>query len=223
MKKVFISFVIFILLIVICIFAMNIFKKRPFNQTRPKRYTVKIDGDEYSFIVIKYAPPYFHTKLLKNREEADCSTPEGTHLALESAIGRDTQWRLSLYDDSFKEYVLKVDKELNGKFLHEDLKGKPLPTDLTKTDWYSKFIYKLETEVKGKRYAILHMKEVWQEEGKEKESASFIVFVKQKDIWLRTKLLDDHPLADLVGLNSYEELQKILKKGTWSDPIKHKE
>jgi hypothetical protein len=188
-----------------------------FSLSKPERKTVKIDGKEYTFLLYKYDPPYSHVKPYKGREEADCSTPEGTDLALCSAVGRDRDWYLSLHDKSGKEVLFGLDRKSKGKVLEEYNKDKLLPKDLTKTEMYPKYLYKVELEFESKQYAIIL--ERWVFEGKEEmDYHSYTMFVKQGDIWLRTDDLKDHPVGWLVGLKSYDEVQKLCRKGKWFTP-----
>lgn len=188
-------------------------EKLQFNLGKPERQVVKIDGQEHSFTIMKYDPPYSYTRLLTSREEADCSTPEGTDLALWSSVGRDKHWYLSLFDEGAREHLLKRDQKTGGKILEEYNKGKSLPNP-QKTGNYSKFIYKVELEFQGKKYAITHQKDVF--EGVEESAPSFRTFVKQGDAWLVTDDLKEHPVETLVGLKGYEEIKEILKEGSWA-------
>lgn len=219
MKKVIVVF--FVLAIaVIAIFLLTKpkreepMKEKPqFNLSKPEKQVIKIDGKEYSFLLTKYDPPYSHTKLLASREEADCSTPEGADLALWSAVGRDRDWYLSLFDEGAREALLKRDQKTGGKILEEYSKGKPLATPRESGN-YPRFLYKVALEFDGRKYAIIHYKLVL--EGTEEPHPGVRTFVKQGELWLATNDLKDHPVETLVGLNSYEEIKEILKEGSWS-------
>lgn len=189
-------------------------KERPqFNLGKPEKQVVKIDEKEYPVLLTKYDPPHSHAKLLASKEGADCSTPEGADLALWSAVGRDKDWYLSLFDEGAREHLLRRDQKTGGKILGEYNKDKPL-LDPIKTGNYSKFMYKVELESQGKKYAIIHQRDVF--EGTEEPSPSFRTFIKQGDAWLVTDDLKEHPVEMLVGLKSYEEIREILKEGSWS-------
>jgi hypothetical protein len=191
-------------------------KERPqFNLTKPEKHTIKIDGKEYSFLLSKYDPPYVHARLLASREEQDLSTPEGTNLALWSSVGRDSDWYLSLFDEGARKDLLRRDRESGGRILEEYSKGKPLLSP-QETGNYDKFIYKVELEFQGKKYAIIQYRLVL--EGEEEEYAAIRSFVKLGDAWYETDDLREHPVRKLVGLNSYEEIKKILKEGSWAVP-----
>lgn len=147
--------------------------------SKAERYILEVNGKEYPITLSKYDPPYFHTKLLANREEADCSTPEGTVLALWSAVARDRDWYLSLFDEGARERMLKRDQKTGGRILEEHNKGKPLP-DPQKTGNYSKFIYKVELKYEKKEYTIIHYKALF--EGIEEPRPFFRALVKQGDV-----------------------------------------
>lgn len=219
MKKAIVVFFVLAIALVTIFIVMKLKREEPmkekpqFSLSKSERQVVKIDGKEYSFLLSKYDPPYYHTKLLANREEADYSTPEGTDLALWSAVGRDRDWYLSLFDEGARKHMLELDKKSGGKVLAEYDKGKPLPNP-QKTGNYDKFIYKVELEVGGKRYAVIQYRPVF--EGEEENYPSTRTFVKQGDYWLETDDLKKYPVKKLVGLKSYEEIKKILKKGSWS-------
>lgn len=217
MKKAIILIFVFVMILVTVFLLMKpnkevieVRQKRPFNLREPQTKTIRIDGKDYILTVTKYDPPYSHTELLRSREEADCSTPEGTDLALISAWGRDKDWCLSLLDREMREHILDLDKESGGQLFDEHLKEKSLPDDLTKTDHYYKYIYKVEFEINDKIYAIIRFKEVIEGE----ESMGYRTFVKQGRIWLATDI--DHPVEQLVARRSYEEIVEILNKGAWS-------
>lgn len=186
---------------------------RAFNLTEPERHTLTINGKEHSFLLARYDPPYFHTRLLARREEADLSTPEGTNLALWSASGRDRDWYLSLQDEGAREFLLEWDRETGGKILEERYRGDPLPDPL-KTGDYHKFIYRVDLEYQGQKYALIQVRLVWA--GEVCDWPAFKTFVKQGDAWLVTRDLKDHPVERLVALKSYEQLREILKEGSWA-------
>lgn len=187
---------------------------RAFNLTEPERHTLTINGEEHTFLLARYDPPFFHTRLLASREEQDLSTPEGTELALRSAFRRDRDWFLSLQDEGRRELILKRDQETDGRLLEERYRGKPLP-DPVETGTYLKFIFRVDIEHEGKRYAIIQYRSVF--EGIEEPHRLNRSFVKEGDVWLVTRDLIPiwHPVRRLVGLKTYEEIREILKEGTW--------
>lgn len=220
MRKAIIAFFIVTAVLFATFFLMRstmkpkLIKEKPrFNLSKPEKREIDIKGEKHSLTIYKYDPPYLETQLLRSKEEADCSTPEGTHLALSFADGRDRDWYLSLHDENSQKFLLKKDEELGGELLNEELKGSPLPTpeELHKT--YSKLLYKVEYEYTGKKYAIIHERIV--SEGHE-YAPCVTIFVKQGDTWLWTDDLDRHPIKKLVGLKSYKEIEEILKEGSWS-------
>lgn len=219
MKKVIAVFLILAIALIAIFLVMRLKReelmkgRHQFNLSKPERQAVKINGKDYSFLLTKYDPPYSHTKLLASRGESDCSTPEETDLALWSAVGRDRDWYLSLFDEGAREHLLERDKKTGGKILEEYSKGKPLP-DPQETGNYSKLMYKIGIKINNKEYVIIQEKRV--HEGEEELYPSYMVFVKEGSLWLVTDDLKKHPIKKLVGLNSYEEIKQILKKGSWS-------
>lgn len=181
--------------------------KRPFNLTKPQRKTIEIEEKKFSFLLYKYDPPYLSPPyLLKSKEEADCSTPEGTNIALYSAQGRNKDWYLSLHDESGQKVLLDFNERSGGKVLEEYDKEKPLPDPLKEGN-YAKFLYKIEVEIEDKKYTIVQLRLVFK--SKEENYPSIIIFVKQDDTWLRTNNLDDHPITMPVGLKSYDDFLKL--------------
>lgn len=205
-KRILISLVVITVLAIISTGGQSK-SKNPFNLTKPQKRIMEIEGKKHSFLLYKYDPPYLSPPyLLKSKEEADCSTPEGTDIALCSAVGRNKDWYLSLHDESGQKLLFKHDERSGGRVLEEYDKGKPLPDPLEEGN-YAKFLYKVEFRVNNKKYTIIHSKEVF--DGEEENYPSTLYFVKQDNVWLATDDLAWDPLTFPVGTKRYDELLQM--------------
>ena len=207
------SLSIAILFIGLAKFASNTFAK--YNLTEPEEKSIEINGKVYNFKLYKYDPPYLSPPyLLKEKSEQDLSTPEGTEIALSSSYGVDTEWYLSLFDEEARQEQLETNKKTNGEYLKEIYKGEPLP-DPIKEGNYDKFLYKIEFKYNNKMYTVIYADSFIYGE---KESGTYIPYVKEGNKWLYTNNIKNHPLVDFVGLHSYDQLQQLCKKGYWYTP-----
>ncbi len=173
----------------------------------PEKHVIVINGEEYSFLLSRYDPPFFSTELV-TRDEQDLSTPEGTVLARLSAVmSNDRDWRLSLLEEDVREHNRRDPGE--ERIIKEHLKRMPL---LDPLENYLILLFKVEFEFEGKKYALIRDRAVVR--GVEQPGIGTVALVKQGDIWLGTDDAWRHPILDLV-MRSYEELREILKEGTW--------
>lgn len=174
----------------------------------PEKHVIVINGEEYSFLLSRYDPPFFSTELV-TRDEQDLSTPEGTVLAgLSAGMSNDRDWHLSLLEEDVRERNRRDPEE--ERIIKEHLKRMPL---LDPLENYYIFLFKVEFEFEGKKYALIRDRVVVG--GVEQPGISATVLVKQGDIWLGTDDVWKHPISNLV-MRSYEELREILEEGSWS-------
>jgi hypothetical protein len=186
-----------------------------YNLTQPEEKSIEINGKMYNFKLYKYDPPYLTPPyLLKDKSKQNLSTPEGTDISLSSAVGRDSEWYLSLHDKETREKIIERDKRVDGRILEEYNKGKPL-RDSIKEGYYDEFLYKIEFRHNGKIYTVVYGNSFIKGEI---ISGTFIAFVKEGNIWIRTSSMDKYPLVDLAGFNTYDQLQQLCQKGYWYTP-----
>lgn len=182
-------------------------KLKTYNLTYPKKRIVFVDREKYKLTIYNYRPPYSVPRdLLKDKEKADYSMPEGTNNALYSAVGRDREWYISLHDEGAREALLEQDKKTGGKILEEYNRDEPL---LMPEGSYEKFLYKVEFKVDNKKYAMIEMEESIN--GRKFPSPAYRIFVNQKGTWLCTEDLHNHPLLAFVDSYNYEEILKVSK------------
>ena len=182
-----------------------------FNLPEPANCIVEIDGETYSFAVVKYEPPFISPPyLLSDKSQQDLSTPEGANIAIWSSVNKDREWYLSLHDGRQREKILKSDQKSNGKVLEETNKGKPLQNPAERGS-YEEFICRAQVEFEGKEYSIIQAKRFVG--GEEFPGYTTSTYVKQDDSWLRSGDLQDHPVGRLVGLKSCEEIKAMCGRG----------
>lgn len=185
-----------------------------FNLFEPDTCVIEIDGKKYSLVISKYNPPYISpSHLLNDRSREDLSTPEGTHLALWSAVDRDKNWYLSLHDGDRQKRLFEADKKSGGRILGEPHKGKSLRNPVEDGS-YEEFLYKVEFRDNNKEYTIIQSRRYFKKQ--EFPGPTFLTFVRSKNKWFRTDDLREHPVKSLVGLKTYEEMKKICDEGVWT-------
>lgn len=186
---------------------------KKYNLVQPQKRVVMVDGKSILVNIYKYNPPYkCPVKLIESKNELSYRNPEETKEGMWSSIGRDKEWYLSLYDKEAQGALIERDKNSGGKILEEYDKGKPL-----REGFYDEFLYKVEAKIGGKEYAIIHMNTFIN--GEALPVPTYVAFVREKGMWLKTNELENNELKKMVGLKSYEDFMAVTSNPRISVPL----
>ncbi|GEM_PF-6071461 len=171
----------------------------PYNLQEAQKKIVRINNEDVEFSLSKYDPPYIHPNPC-TEPDVDLETPEGVDCAAESAFGRDAERYLSLCDEDLRQSLLKMPSaELDQWDLSKPVSNRH----------EEKFVYKIEFESIGERYAII-MRKVDFDGKPNYQNPKY--FVRREGRWLIESWEHHHPLSWLMIDKDYEGFLKEIEK-----------